>query len=526
MSTKKDCQRHHQKEFKPRKILVRSLFILYYALALYYLVWLARHTNPSTLPIFIPFYIAEIFCLISLSLSVLIIWRRRFNRSYFLTSFHDAPEVDVFITVCGEPIEIVQETIKAASEMHYPLKQVYILDDGASDEVRHAAAAWGCRYFSRPAKKDRKAGNLNYGLAHSHGKFILTLDADQVCSPDILEKTMGYFKLSHVAFVQTAQDFCVSENDPYGNREGVFYQVELTGKDAFNAAFSCGSAVIYRRQALNEVGGFSTWNLVEDVHTSYLLHSKGWRSIYVNESFSRGTAPEEIWSFYQQRQQWCTDSVRMLLWDNPLAKRGLSFCQKLQYFTTGFQYVVAGLFLPVFYFIPTWSLLTGRLLIDDPNKEYLALRVVLLSLSYFMYWTAHYPQNTAKSIRMWCGQFPNFIYAIVLALLSPKSKPSYKVTPKVNFDRSRFPIVAVLPQLAVMALNLYAVGYAVVHKTCTFYVFMVNIFWIAWICWLMSQICYAALFSNRPGPLKLIQMLTKTLPGKAKSLFLVQQIGK
>ncbi len=502
-----EYSRHNQKEFTPRKIFVRLLFIVYHVIALYYLVWLLRHINKENLNIFIPFYIAEIICLISLSLSILIIWRRRFNRSRPMTDFKDAPDIDIFLTVCGEPVEIVRETIKSAAEIRYPHKRVYILDDGASSEVRDAAAEFSCRYLSRPVKEDRKAGNLNYGLEHSTGKFILTLDADQVADPDILERMMGYFKLSHVAFVQSAQNFCVSENDPFGNRETVFYQVEQTGKDAFNSAFSCGSAVIYRRSALEDIGGFSTWNLVEDVHTSLLLHDRGWRSVYVDQSFSKGTAPEEIWSFYRQRQQWCTDSVRMLLWDNPIFRKGLTRFQKLQYFTTGFQYLVGGLVLPIFYFLPSWSLFTGKFLINDPGRDYLTLRFILLCLSYFMYSVAHYPQHTAKSIRMWCGQFPNFIYAIVLAALSPKSKPHYKVTPKVKFDKVRFPFVAVLPQLGVMAINLGAVAYAAIYKTCSFYIFMVNVFWVIWICWLMSQICYAALFSHRPGPLKLLQML-------------------
>ncbi|HXV18510.1 MAG TPA: cellulose synthase catalytic subunit, partial [Candidatus Omnitrophota bacterium] len=267
--------RHQQREFTPRKIAVRALFVIYHVIALYYLVWLLRHINRENLSVFIPFYIAEVICLISLSLSILIIWRRRFNRPQAMPDLSGAPEVDIFITACGEPIEIVRETIENASKIRYPHKKVYVLDDGASPEVREAAEAFGCRYLSRPVKEDRKAGNLNYGLENSSGEFILALDSDQVASPEILERMMGYFKLDHVAFVQSAQDFCVSENDPFGNRETVFYQVEQTGKDAFNSAFSCGSAVVYRRSALKDIGGFSTWNLVEDVHTSLLLHDKG-----------------------------------------------------------------------------------------------------------------------------------------------------------------------------------------------------------------------------------------------------------
>jgi cellulose synthase (UDP-forming) len=41
-----------------------------------------------------------------------------------------SPGVDVFITVAGEPVSIVEETVEAARRMLYPNFEVYILNDG------------------------------------------------------------------------------------------------------------------------------------------------------------------------------------------------------------------------------------------------------------------------------------------------------------------------------------------------------------------------------------------------------------
>ena len=38
-----------------------------------------------------------------------------------------------------------------------------------------------------------KAGNLNNALMQTHGDFVLILDADQIPSPEILDRTLGYF---------------------------------------------------------------------------------------------------------------------------------------------------------------------------------------------------------------------------------------------------------------------------------------------------------------------------------------------
>ena len=53
-----------------------------------------------------------------------------------------------------------------------------------------------------------KAGNVNNALMVTDGEFILILDADQIPEPDILEKTIGYFRDPKLALVQTPQHFC------------------------------------------------------------------------------------------------------------------------------------------------------------------------------------------------------------------------------------------------------------------------------------------------------------------------------
>jgi cellulose synthase/poly-beta-1,6-N-acetylglucosamine synthase-like glycosyltransferase len=93
-------------------------------------------------------------------------------------------------------------------------------------------------------------------------------------------------------------------------------------KNAFNASISCGSGVIYRRKAIEEIGGFCEWSLVEDLHSSMLLEDKGWHSVYYPFALTEGTAPSDIFAQQQQRRQWATDSVRILFWDNPFFRKG------------------------------------------------------------------------------------------------------------------------------------------------------------------------------------------------------------
>ena len=189
--------------------------------------------------------------------------------------------MDVFVPCCGEPFEVIKTTLQAVKRIAYEPMEVYVLDDGASREVALLAESLGFHYLSRPEAgltlQDSKSGNLNFGLQHSRGDLILVLDADQVPVPEILQRLVGFFRLPRVAYVQSQQAFFLPEGDPFYNGDRVFYETMQLSNDQANAVISCGSGVVYRRQALEEMGGFATWNLVEDFTTSYELLSRGWR---------------------------------------------------------------------------------------------------------------------------------------------------------------------------------------------------------------------------------------------------------
>jgi len=81
---------------------------------------------------------------------------------------------------------------------------------------------------------------------------------------------------------------------------------------------------------------------VEDLTTSYELHSHGWRSFYYPHAVSIGLAPADIWGVYRQRGQWALDTMRLFVWDNPLFKRGLPWQGRMSYLVIPLTYLGAG----------------------------------------------------------------------------------------------------------------------------------------------------------------------------------------
>lgn len=119
--------------------------------------------------------------------------------------------VDVFITVYGEPIDVIRDTAIACRELS-GLHTTYILDDGGSDEVQDLAKELNVGYIRRPSNEGAKAGNINYALNHTSGHFFAIFDADFVPKHNFLYETLPFFEDRKIAFVQTPQYYRNSIN--------------------------------------------------------------------------------------------------------------------------------------------------------------------------------------------------------------------------------------------------------------------------------------------------------------------------
>jgi cellulose synthase (UDP-forming) len=251
--------------------------------------------------------------------------------------------VDVFITVYGEELSKIRRTATAAIAMRGE-HITWILDDGESDAVRDLAADLGVRYVRRLSSHGAKAGNINHALSISNGEFYAIFDADFVPKEDFLYETVPFFIDGNVAFVQTPQTYGNIKNlvsSGAGFMQSVFYRFIQPGRNRFNAAFCVGTNVIFRREAINDIGGMFTDSKSEDVWTSLMLHENGWRSVYIPVTLAVGDAPETVEDYTKQQLRWASGGFEILLRHNPLRPRHrLTMDQRLQYTVTATHYLV------------------------------------------------------------------------------------------------------------------------------------------------------------------------------------------
>jgi len=464
------------------------LFVLTAVSGAIYLHWLSTTLNWSHPVAASVFLTAELICFLCVLVWADMLTDQRLHPPQGMDWKGEPPDVDLLITVCREPMEVVRPTLEAVAKIEYPGLKVTVLDDGASEDVKTLATSLGFDYSVRPQHTAAKSGNLNHGLRITSAPFIMTLDADQVPDPEIVRRMIGYFQIPEIGFVGSRQAFRVPGGDPWGNRDTVFYEAMQIGKNAANASISCGSGVIYRRKALEEIGGFCEWSVVEDLHTSMLLEDRGWHSVYYPFALSEGTAPTDILAQQQQRRQWATDSLRIFFWDNPFLRKGLTWHQKVAYFHFGFHYIMFGIAYPIFFVMPIWSLFTGTFVLSAPAWLFLAYRTPYLGLMRCMNWSMTNQQQNVKSFQVQAGLWFVYLTAIVTALLHPEQRPRYRVNTKVGRDINLLArILVLLPNLALMGLSLAAMAYGFLHDADRPSFLWINVLWCGWTIFCLSR---------------------------------------
>jgi cellulose synthase (UDP-forming) len=365
---------------------VRIAMVLAIVASLRYFAWRVTDTmNPAVVWFFYVFLAAELVGFGEVLLFYLTTWRRR---------NHESPPaipgrtVDVFIPTYNEPVALLRDTAVCAVSMRYP-HTTWLLDDGNRPEVRELAVELGCRYLARTDRSHAKAGNLNHALKHSQGDFLVTLDADHVPQPDLIDRLLGFFENPKVAIVQVNQDFYNLDSFQHATdwedraawqQQELFFNVIQPGKDALGAAMYCGSPAMLRRSALDEIGGFATETVTEDMHTGLRLQKLGWEVVYYNRTLARGLAPQTFEAYRTQWHRWGLGAMQVFRLERPLLGPGLTLRQRLAYLSSFYFYwtSVQKLF---FLLVPVFCIATGVFPLVTDAGQYLVYFVPALVLN-------------------------------------------------------------------------------------------------------------------------------------------------
>jgi cellulose synthase/poly-beta-1,6-N-acetylglucosamine synthase-like glycosyltransferase len=249
------------------------------------------------------------------------------------------PEVLVQLPVRDEgPLAV--RVAAAAARMDWPLDKlrVQVLDDGSEsdhDSLKRAIASVmpeGVRFevLKRGDRTGFKAGNLAFGLTHSDAPYVAIFDADFVPPIDFLRRTVPALVAdSGLAFVQARWGHNNRNRNWLTRVQGLLldahFAVEQEGRVRAGQTISFnGTAGVWRREAIENGGGWTGDTLTEDLDLSIRCALKGWRTALVPDLEVPGELPETAAGWRAQQARWtkghaqCAKKLLPAIWSSTL----------------------------------------------------------------------------------------------------------------------------------------------------------------------------------------------------------------
>jgi cellulose synthase/poly-beta-1,6-N-acetylglucosamine synthase-like glycosyltransferase len=446
-------------------VLARARLGIYVALSLAYLGWRALFTINPAAPLYAwLFLLLEAYAVTcALSFYVVTLAPARASAPSARTSFR----VDVLICTYNEPISMLRQTIRRALEMD-GAHRTWLLDDGHRPEARALAEELGCGYLSREENVHYKAGNLNNALRHTDGDLVLILDADHLVRRHFLARVLGYFEDERVALVQTPQVFYNVDSFQHHldvrsralwHEGAIFHHVIQPGANRWNAALCVGTGAVLRRSALEQIGGFPTESITEDVLTSMRLHARGFRSVFHDEPLGFLLAPESLLQYLTQRLRWGQGSMQVLRTSNPLTLAGLSLPQRWVYLMALSSFAQALVHL-AYYVAPALFLLGGPAPLSVARPIGFLPLFLHMAVDLGMFRWAMGPLG--RPLLAECYKFLN-VYCFLKSLtgLFRRGRLRFQVTNKGKDTGATLWLLSF--QFSLLLLNVTAVGYGILR---------------------------------------------------------------
>ena len=238
--------------------------------------------------------------------------------------FEQLPRITVQLPIFNEQF-VIDRLIEACSRLDYPRErlEIQLLDD-STDETKDVAAAICERYraqglpivyLHRTNRYGFKAGALDEGLKVATGEFVAIFDADFVPPPEWLLQVIHHFADPKIGMVQTRWTHLNRDYSFLTQVEAILldghFVLEHGGRSRSGVFFNFnGTAGMWRRNVIDEAGGWQHDTLTEDTDLSYRAQLVGWKFKYLPHVVCPAELPIEMTAFKTQQARWAKGLIQ------------------------------------------------------------------------------------------------------------------------------------------------------------------------------------------------------------------------
>ena len=278
------------------------------------------------------------------------------------------PTITIQLPIYNEKY-VAKRLVDAVCHMDYPKNKMKIMvcDDSDDDTVEllrgvvdgYKKEGYRIEHVRRATRKGYKAGALKHAMKTTDTELVAIFDADFIPPTWFLKRAIPHFATSKIGLVQCRWGHV---NEDYSTITQVqalsidfHFLVEQKAKSNSNLFMNFnGTAGIWRRECIEDAGGWHTATLVEDLDLSYRAQMKGWKCLFLPDIVVDAELPAQMNGAKRQQFRWAKGSIQcaIKLLSDVALKRNVAIEAKIQAFIQLTRHIVYPLVLIQFLSLP------------------------------------------------------------------------------------------------------------------------------------------------------------------------------
>jgi GT2 family glycosyltransferase len=200
----------------------------------------------------------------------------------------DSPgSVDVVIPVYGERSDALAATLSACIKQTCPINRIFVVDDGSPEPVSLPNAAQALAKISllRLPENLGISGARNAAIARCRAPLLACVNTEVLPDPDWLASCASYL-LTHPGVGACYTRLVSATPHRLLTRWRMRFLETKFGEESGPTEFAPGHAVLFRKEALDAVGGYDPRYRLhhEDSDICQRMRKAGWETHYVADS--------------------------------------------------------------------------------------------------------------------------------------------------------------------------------------------------------------------------------------------------
>ncbi|OLC92036.1 MAG: glycosyl transferase [Thaumarchaeota archaeon 13_1_40CM_3_38_6] len=310
--------------------------------------------------------IAIVITLYTCNFYYLVILSRQQKKSNSV-ELKETPMVTIHLPIYDEKY-VAARLVNAVCALDYPKEKLCIQvlddsDDETYDILKSLVADYQKKGFDilhvrRGNRKGYKAGALRHAMKFAKGDFVAIFDADFIPPSWFLKKALSYFCKPEIGFVQCRWGHVNEKYSALTKAQALsldfHFLIEQKAKSNTHLFMNFnGTAGVWRRQCIEDSGGWHTATLVEDLDLSYRAQMKGWKCVFIPDIVVNAELPVQMNAAKRQQFRWAKGSIQcaIKLLGDVVIKR-VPINTKIQAFVQLTRHIVHPLVLIQFLILP------------------------------------------------------------------------------------------------------------------------------------------------------------------------------